>query len=189
MIQSSVWQTYIQLAVAANKNGQVQIGEKMISAALYEAQQQGASTATFAQALNELAYIYYQRGKFRRAQETLRCGLEMYEKMQGASDLQVASITLNLAELYFSRGKEREARVLYERYVAIVENLSGADDPLLERPLTKLAWLNSKRGRFELAHKLYLRALKIRAKISTTDEVGYKKSSLPLLPQQDLIPG
>jgi tetratricopeptide (TPR) repeat protein len=160
MIQDAVFQTYIELAGKACDAGQLALGERMLEAALEETKRLDHSP--FEDAITTLAYVHYQRGKFRKAELVLQSGLKMYEKVLGVNNMHVAALMLNLAELYLSIKKDSSARVMYERYIKVIECLHGYDHTLLERPLTQLAYINTRRGRFETAQLFYMRAVKIR---------------------------
>lgn len=160
MIQDAIWKTYIDIAAKACEAGDHALSERMLQSAKEEATQ--LETSPFAEAISNLAYVHYQRGKFRRAELVLRNGLQMYEKVLGSSHPQVTKLMLSLAEFYLSRGNNKSARVMYERYVKAIEALHGSSYHLLEGPLSQLAYLNTKRGRFETAQLFYVRAVKIR---------------------------
>ncbi len=160
MIQDAVFQTYMDLAGNACDAGHLALSERMLRAALEETER--LEHSPLEDAINSLAYVHYQRGKFRRAELVLMRGLKTYEKVLGANNVHVAALMLNLAGLYLSRKKDSSAAVMYERYIKVIEALYGHDHKLLDRPLTQLAFINTRHGRFEAAQLFYMRAVKIR---------------------------
>ncbi len=167
MIQDAVFQTYVELAGNACDAGNLALGERMLRAALEETER--LEHSSLEDAINSLAYVHYQRGKFRRAELVLKRGLKMYENVLGTNNLHVAALMLNLAGLYLSRKKDSSARLMYERYIQVIEVLHGHDHKLLERPLSQLAYIDTTHGRFESAQLFYMRAVKIRNLIHNPD--------------------
>lgn len=164
MINDAVWNTYIELGSTAYQQGYYEMADRMLEAALEEAQRLGHKDSPLGAVFNKLAYIYYQQKNFKKAETVYKRALSMYEKVLGDEDVHVANILLNLAELYFSQRKYLQACPLYERSVAIDEKKHGSEYKPLERRLMKLAFIYCQQGRYDEAHILYKKARIIKEK-------------------------
>jgi tetratricopeptide (TPR) repeat protein len=162
MINQAVWKTYIDLGATAYEQGYHEMADKMMEAALEEAQRLGHNDSSLATIFNRLAYIYYQQGNAKKAENVYKRALSMYEKVLENTDPRLGNLLLNFAELYFAERKYAQAGPLYERAIAIETNINGKDSPLLEKRLMKLAYVYCTQGRHDDAHKLYKQVKEIR---------------------------
>jgi len=162
MIATTVCNTYIELGVNAYKQGFRSVGDKMLDAALEEAQRLITRDAPADSVFNKLAYLYYQQKDFEKAEAVYCQALELYDKLFTDDNESVGNVLHNLAELYFSLRKYEEAAPFYERSLGIDERRLGKEHPSLERRLLKLAWIYCSQERFDDAHKLYNRVRNIR---------------------------
>lgn len=162
MIATTVCNTYIELGVNAYKQGFRDVGDKMLDAALEEAQRLITRDAPADQVFNKLAYLYYQQKDFEKAEAVYCQALDLYDKLFNEDNESVGNVLHNLAELYFSLRKYDQAAPLYERSLGIDERRLGKENPTLERRLLKLAWIYCTQERYDEAHKLYNRVRNIR---------------------------
>ena len=168
MIGTAVWNTYVELGSTAYEQGYYEMADKMLDAALEEAQRLGTRACPVAHIFNKLAYVYYQQKNYTKAELVYKRALELYERMPLADDNDVGNLIFNLAELYFSQRKYQQALPLYERSLAIERERLGSDHVLLEKRLVKLSYIYSTQQRFDDAQKLYSQVKTIREKSKLT---------------------
>jgi tetratricopeptide (TPR) repeat protein len=113
-------------------------------------------------ALNRIANLYKQQGKYTEAEPFYLRALVVSEEQLGTNHLNTAAIFNNIAELYRFMGRYTEAEPLYRRSLAIYEEQLGADHPFTSTSLNNLAGLYESTGRYSEAEPLYLRSLAIR---------------------------
>lgn len=162
MIAAAVCNTYIELGVTAYQNGHAEMADRMLDAALEEAQRLSTKKSPTCAVFNKLAHLYYQQNNFEKAEHVYEQALALYEKIYSEEDAALSGMMLNLAELYFSQKKYDKAAALYERALGVNRKNGGNENPLSDRCLMKLAWIYCNAERFEEAHKLYNRAKAIR---------------------------
>ncbi len=158
------------------------------SAALVEAQKVeamakarfGVNHANYGAALNNLAMVYNEQGKYADAEDLFKRALAIYEKTRGASPPTVASTINNLAALYDEQGKYADAEGLYKRALAIREKALGKDHRDVAHTLHNLGVVYKEQGKYADAEGLYERALSILEKTLGKDhpEVATSLSSL-----------
>lgn len=168
MIGTAVCDTYVELGSTAYQQGYHEMADKMLDAALEEAQRLGCRACPVAHIFNKLAYIYYQQNNFKKAELVYKRALALYERMPLADEGDVGNLVFNLAELYFSQRKYPQALPLYERSLSMEMEKRGSDHVLLEKRLVKLSYIYSTQQRFDDAHKLYKRVKTIRERSKLT---------------------
>ena len=114
-----------------------------------------------AAALNNLAGLYRNQGRYAEAEPLYKRALAIHEKALGPDHPDVATALNNLAELYRYQGRYAEAEPLYKRSLAIVEKALGPDHPDVAKALNNLAELYHEQDRYADAEPLYKRSLRI----------------------------
>jgi tetratricopeptide (TPR) repeat protein len=108
-----------------------------------------------------LAYLDYNLGRFKRAQDRLERSRVRAEKELGRSHPMTLQTLAMLAMVYRDEGKLDEARTLYESVLARQEQLFGRDHPANARVLNQLGSVLRTKGDYDGAVKVYERALAI----------------------------
>ncbi len=101
-----------------------------------------------AQALNNLALLYKQQGRYAEAEPLHKRSLAIREKALGPDHPDVAGSLNNLAALYDDQGRYAEAEPLLKRALAIYEKALGPDHPDVALSLNNLAALYDDQGRY-----------------------------------------
>ncbi|MFM7219328.1 MAG: tetratricopeptide repeat protein [Nodosilinea sp.] len=125
---------------------------------LYESQDR------YAQALNNLAVLYTDMGRYVEAEPLYQKALAIREKVLGPDHPDTADSLNYLANFYASQGRYSQAEPLYQRALAIREKALGPDHPSTASSLNNLAFLYQSQGRYSQAEPLYQRALTIKEK-------------------------
>ena len=115
-------------------------------------------------ALNDLAELYHDQGRYADAEPLFKRALTIREKALGPDHPDVATTLNNLAELYHDQGRYADAEPLYKRSLAILEKALGPDHPDVATDLNNLAELYRDQGRYAEAEPLYKRSLAIKEK-------------------------
>lgn len=116
---------------------------------------------SFTIALNDLALVCEELGKFEEVEELHKRALTIKEKVLGRRSAGVATTLNNLAGLYFTQGKREEALQLNEEVLAIREEVLDPDDPDIADSLNDLGLIYGSRGDHAKAEKFLKRALEI----------------------------
>jgi CHAT domain-containing protein/Tfp pilus assembly protein PilF len=124
----------------------------------------GAEAPDVADALNNLALLYYHKGDYARAEPLYQRALAIWEKALGPDHSDVAFALNNLALLYYHKGDYARAEPLYQRALAIWEKVLGPNHSNVALALNNLAGLYYDRGEYVKVEPLYQRALAIREK-------------------------
>ena len=107
-----------------------------------------------ADSLNNLAVLYFHRGKYEQAEPLYQRALAIREQVLGPDHPDTANSLNNLAMLYHHRGKYKQAEPLLDRALAIRERVLGPDHPDTARSLNNLAIHYMYRGKLLRATKL-----------------------------------
>ncbi|NVN88269.1 MAG: CHAT domain-containing protein [Rhodopseudomonas sp.] len=135
-----------------------------------------AGPAEEANALNQEALQYSQRGDYKHAEEALRRALSIVEKAVGPDDVNVAQGLINLAILFYNLGRYADAEPLFKRALAIREKALGSDRPEVAEIANDLAIVHLKQGHYAEAESLHKRALAIREKALGPNHVNVAQS-------------
>ena len=117
------------------------------------------NTAT---SLDNLAVLYNNQGKYKKAKPLQLKALKIRKKLQHPGI--VISLN-NLASLYKSQGKYLKAEIFYLKALKLIKKLLGEEHPKVGINISNLAKLYHDQGRYREAEPLYLKVLKIRKKI------------------------
>jgi tetratricopeptide (TPR) repeat protein len=105
-------------------------------------------SAKLAAALNNLALLYGDQGRYGEAESLHERSLAIREEALGSDHPDVAITLNNLANLYVAQGWYEEAEPLRERSLAIWEEALGSDHPKVATALNNLANLYGDQGRY-----------------------------------------
>ena len=123
------------------------------------------------QRLNEIGYLLYCLGDYKKSEESLKRSLEVCEKALGPDHPDVATALNNLADLYIvinSDGDYTEEEALLKRSLDIREKSLGTDHPDVAKSLISLSNLHiesnylDEDSEYQKAEELLKRALNIR---------------------------
>ncbi len=144
--------------------GEYQRAEEWLEHLLAIREQEGNEDAELALALNDLAVVYMDQGRYAEAEPLYKRSLEIYEQSLGKEHPHVAAALNNLAWLYYEQGRYDEAEPLYKRDLEICEKSLSKDHPSVATTLNNLALLYKSQGRYAEAEPLYKRDLEISEK-------------------------
>jgi tetratricopeptide (TPR) repeat protein len=162
--QETRWETLMADAVKAYQQADYAKAEKLLLAALKEAEKSGEQVLRLAVSLLALGRVYHAQGNYAEAEPLHQRALAIREKALGPEHADVAQSPNNLALLYKTQGKYAEAEPLYQRARAIWEKALGPEHPHVATALEDYADLLRKMDRDAEAEKLEARAQAIRAK-------------------------
>ena len=162
--QAPDWETYMEAATKAYREGRYAEAEKQLKAALKEAEDFRPEDPRVATSLNNLAGLYHAQGKYAEAEPLLKRSLAIREKVLGPEHPNVATSLNNLAELYRVQGHNAAAEPLLKRALAIQEKVLRPEHPNVATSLSSLAGLYHARANNAAAEPLFKRALAIQEK-------------------------
>ncbi len=162
--QETRWDSIMADAVKAYQQADYAEAEKLLLAALKEAEKFGERDPRLATSLNNLAVLYNAQGKYTEAEPLYQRSLAIREKALGPEHPDVAQSLNNLAVLYNAQGRYAQAEPLYQRALAIREKALGPEHPNVATVLENYAALLHKLNRDAEADKMEARAQAIRAK-------------------------
>src|SRR5262245_34698671 len=119
----------------------------------------GMDNPSVAVSLNNLAYLYDDRGDYAKAESLYQRALLIREKALGPDHPDVAETSGNLARVYYNQGDYAKAESLYQRALAIKEKVLGRAHADVAETLKSLALIYSDRGDHARAEPLFQRAL------------------------------
>ncbi len=162
--QETRWKSIMVDAVKAYQQADYAEAEKLLLAALKEAEKFGDQDPRLATSLNNLAVLYRTQGKYEQAEPLSQRALAIVEKALGPDHPDVATSLNNLAVLYKTQSRYAQAEPLYQRSLAIREKVLGPKHPNVATVLENYAALLHKLNRDAEADKMEARAQAIRAK-------------------------
>ncbi len=121
----------------------------------------GAEDRDVAEALNDLARLYYFKGEYAKAEPLYQRALAIWEKALGPDHLSVALSLSNLAVVYTLQGKYANAGPMFQRALAIREKALRPDHTDIAASLNNLAEFNAYLGDYAKNEPLFQRALAI----------------------------
>ncbi|MCX6163614.1 MAG: tetratricopeptide repeat protein [Ignavibacteriae bacterium] len=119
----------------------------------------GKDSLEYANALQILAKIFRQLGKYKDSETMYRQVLEKKEKLLGHEHFEVGRVINSLARLLSFQGRFTEAEPILKRAIEIIEKNSGGDSKEVSEPLSDLAILYAILGRYDDAALLFKRLL------------------------------
>ncbi|MDP8034140.1 tetratricopeptide repeat protein [Pasteurella atlantica] len=131
---------------------------------LIELTQHDTNSLDYANAQGGLAGVFYEQGKYDKAEPLYNRALVIREKALGENHPDVATTLNNLAALYYAQGEYAKAEPLYNRVLVIREKALGENHPDVATTLNNLALLYKAQGEYAKAEPLYKRSLAIKEK-------------------------
>ncbi len=131
---------------------------------LIELTQHDTNSLDYAVVQSGLAGVFYEQGKYAKAEPLYKRDLAITEKALGENHPSVATTLNNLARLYEKQGKYAKAEPLYKRSLAIKEKALGENHLSVATILNNLALLYKVQNEHTKAEPLYNRSLAIREK-------------------------
>ncbi len=134
-------------------------------------------TTEIATALDRLAKLYSDQGRYAEAEPLYVQALEIRQSELGDRHPDTATSLNNLAELYRSQGRYAKAEPLLVQTLEIRQSELGDRHPDTATSLNNLAGLYESQGRYAEAEPLYVQALEIK-KTELGDHHPYTATSL-----------
>ncbi|MCC6859510.1 MAG: tetratricopeptide repeat protein [Bryobacterales bacterium] len=134
--------------------------EKVLLAALPEAEKAGRNSAFYDAVTNNLACVYLYLGRYREAEHFARQSLVITERLWGNNHSELALDLNNLAVIYYRQGLYSKAEPLFRRALQIATRARGPDDPLTLRIRANLASLLVILSQYSEAEQLHRELLK-----------------------------
>jgi len=136
----------------------------LISLQLYSSFYPGQENKKIASVYYLLAELYWNQGKWDKAEPFCVRALEIREKIMGPNHLDVAMALVGLGEMQMRKSTYDEAQNMIKRALEIRISHFGPDHPLVARCLQDLAVIADNCGNSEQAIQLCTRALEVREK-------------------------
>jgi tetratricopeptide (TPR) repeat protein len=115
------WETYVDSATQAYRQGKYGHAEQQLEAALALAEGLGDQDPRLAASLDKLAQLYFAQGKYSKAEPLYERALAIKERMLGPEHLDLVVSLTNLAAVYDAQGKYAQAAPFHRRARAIRE--------------------------------------------------------------------
>ena len=125
---------------------------------IYE-QHFGVESHRTAEALNDLANLYYYQGRYEQALPLFQQAFAIKRKLKGIVNSDTAAAMHNLAAIYIEQGKYKQAEPLLVRVCTIQESIVGVEHPETARSQSLLAGIYFRQGKYEQAESLCRQAL------------------------------
>ncbi len=125
----SDWDKYKTAGLAAVSEGNLFIAQALWLAALDETKAFRFDDPRLSASLENLAEVYWKRGKFEKAEPLCKQILQISESVLGPEHADVALAANNLALVCERQGKYVEAALLYQQALSINEKLFGHTHP------------------------------------------------------------
>jgi len=155
-----LWDTYIEQGTSALMHGRVNEAERILKAALSEAER-GGDDRRVATSLNNLAAVLDAGGKYADAERLYQRALDIDTRDLGKDHPDVALTLNNLSALYYKTGRNAEAESAARRALAVRENAHGSDHERVAAALDTLASALLAQNKYSEAEPLYERAVSI----------------------------
>ena len=132
----------------------------------------GATDPKYAEALNDLAFLYEKKSRYTEAEPLFLRALKIREDAFGERDPLVARSLGMLAQVYEAETRYSDAEKNFERAVAIDEKALGFEHPDVATLLGNFAEVYIDEGKYAEAEPMLLRALKIDQKTLGSETAG-----------------
>lgn len=127
-------------------------------------------------AASELAAMYQQQKKYKRAIALLKSAQATVAQEQGVFSTSYASLLNSLGEAYYFTKNYKQAAPLFQEIIAITEKVSGKDNHFYAQSLNNLALMYKMLIKYEEAEPLYKEAIAIYEKIAAKNHPEYVTS-------------
>jgi CHAT domain-containing protein/Tfp pilus assembly protein PilF len=156
----------IEKAEELSDNGKYKDAQPLVEEALkIRREELGPEHADTAEALNDLAALYYHQADYPRAEKLYERALKIQKAALGPEHHLVAQTQNNLAALLMDLGRLDRAQELFFMALMIREKTLGKEHEDVANTLNNLCTLFMYRGNFQSARPLAERAIKIHEKV------------------------
>jgi len=159
--QDTLWNTWRQGGLQALHEGRLADAERLLTAALEQAEKYGLEDLRVADAANDLAVVYANSGKPVEAELLFSRALAIGEKGLGADHPGVGATIQNLGILYATQERYREAEPLLKRSLAINLKEFGSKHARTALSLKTLSSFYAIQGQLGEAEQLIHKSLDI----------------------------
>lgn len=159
--QDTLWNTWRQGGLQALHEGRLADAERLLTAALTQAEKYGLEDLRVADAANDLAVVYANSGKPLEAELLFNRALVIGEKGLGPDHPGVGATVQNLGILYATQERYREAEPLLKRSLAINLKEFGGKHPRTALSLKTLSSFYAVQGQMGEAERLIHKSLAI----------------------------
>jgi tetratricopeptide (TPR) repeat protein len=159
--QDTLWNTWRQGGLQALHEGRLADAERLLTAALEQAEKYGLDDLRVADAANDLAVVYANSGKPLEAELLFARALTIGEKGLGADHPGVGATVQNLGILYATQERYREAEPLLKRSLAINLQEFGTNHARTALSLKTLSSFYAIQGQLGEAERLIHKSLAI----------------------------
>jgi tetratricopeptide (TPR) repeat protein len=159
--QDTLWNTWRQGGLQALHEGRLTDAERLLTAALEQAEKYGLEDLRVADAANDLAVVYANSGKPLEAELLFSRALVIGEKGLGAEHPGVGATIQNLGILYATQERFREAEPLLKRSLAINLKEFGSNHARTALSLKTLSSFYAIQGQLGEAEQLIQKSLSI----------------------------
>jgi len=159
--QDTLWNTWRQGGLQALQEGRLADAERLLTAALEQAEKYGLDDLRVADAANDLAVVYANSGRPLEAELLFNRALAIGEKGLGADHPGVGATIQNLGILYATQERYREAEPLLKRSLAINLKEFGGTHPRTALSLKTLSSFYAIQGQMGEAERLIQKSLAI----------------------------
>ena len=129
------------------------------------AAEHGRAGNEYATALNNLAMIYHDTGRYSDAEPLYYQALSITRRVLGTDHLDTAVSLNKLAGLYYAQGRYSDAELLFDEVLSIRRRVLGADHPDTAESLNNLAVLYRVQERHTEAAPLLKKAVEIMERV------------------------
>jgi len=144
-----------KLAEANHRTDGDDLAEEQLKRAIQlNVAQYGPHSKVVADCSNQLASLYYEKGRFPEAETICRKIVLVYEKAFGAKHMEVGKVAQNLAMILQEQNKIEEAEKFYQKSLAIMRESAGPFDSDIISLMENYANLLRSAGRSDEADHL-----------------------------------
>ena len=159
--QETLWQTWREGGLKALQDGRLQEAERLLIAALEQAEKYGTEDLRVADAANDLAVVYATAGRSAEAELLFHRALLIGEKGLGTDHPGVGATVQNLGILYATQHKYGQAEPLLKRALAINLKQYGVNHARTALTLKTLSSFYAIQGQLGEAERLIQKSLAI----------------------------
>jgi tetratricopeptide (TPR) repeat protein len=159
--QETLWNTWRNGGLQALQEGRLADAERLLIAALEQAEKYGAEDLRVADAANDLAVVYATAGRATEAELLFQRALMIGEKGLGADHPGVGATVQNLGILYATQQKYREAEPLLKRALEINLKRYGVNHTRTALTLKTLSSFYAIQGQLTEAEQFIQKSLAI----------------------------
>jgi tetratricopeptide (TPR) repeat protein len=159
--QETLWQTWREGGLKALQEGRLEEAERLLIAALEQAEKYGKEDLRVADAANDLAVVYATAGRNKEAELLFHRALVIGEKGLGTDHPGVGATVQNLGILYATQQQFDDAEPLLQRALAINMKQFGVNHARTALTLKTLSSFYAIQGQLSEAEQLIQKSLSI----------------------------